>query len=372
MSKKIKVLWVTNAFGCGGAERQMLYMYDILQKYCNYDIRILYYAKVGDELPTENVYTIYIDKAKLGRIKTIKEIAKYIKENDISIMHAFGGCSANIYGRAGALFSKKTVSVGAMLGKKHFVSLGNKIINSLLNLGGNWWTVNNIELIPILERDLKFTAADHIKMLHNGFLSDKDIDYHKNEITEYDIDKKKDFVFCAVGRLQPVKNYKLFIDAASAICKKHENVRFWIIGNGSEYSKLSSQVASLGLESNVKLWGYRTDIDVALSRCDVFVQTSFSEGSPNTIAEAMRASKPIISTKSTDLSEMVLDGENGFSVDNDSTESLIAAMEKVLTLTDAERVAYGVASHNLFEKHFLDKNVAKEFEEFYSMLLEKM
>ncbi|MBR2992908.1 MAG: glycosyltransferase [Clostridiales bacterium] len=369
MSEKTRVLWVTNAFGCGGAERQMLYMYDILSRYCDYDIRIIYYAHVDNELSTENVNALFIDKEKEGRFRTISLIAKYMKENDISIMHAFGGCSANIYGRAAALIVKKCLPIGAMLGKKHFAGVPSKIINSLLNLGGNWWTVNNTELIPILRRDLKFTSNEHIKMLHNGFVSDKEIDYHISELTEYDQDKNNNLVFCAVGRLQPVKNYSLFINAAYKVIQSYSNVRFWIIGNGEEYDKLSNLIKELGIENRVRLWGYRTDIDIALSRADVFVQTSFTEGSPNTIAEAMRASKPIISTNSTDLSEMIENGKNGFIVKNNDLDSLVSAMEQIIELEENERMLMGENSNELFNKSFLDVNVAKEFDSLYSQVL---
>ena len=76
MKEKIKILWVTNAFGCGGAERQMLYMYQILQERCNFDITILYYAKVGDALDIDGVKTVFFDKEKIGGFAVIKEIAK--------------------------------------------------------------------------------------------------------------------------------------------------------------------------------------------------------------------------------------------------------------------------------------------------------
>ena len=120
MNDKIKVLWVANALGFGGAERQMLYMYDIIKEYCNIDVTILYYAKVGNALNIDKYNTVFIDKNKLGPIKTVRAISKYIKENDIQIVHAFGGSSANIYGRFGAVCTK-AIPIGAMLGKKHFV-----------------------------------------------------------------------------------------------------------------------------------------------------------------------------------------------------------------------------------------------------------
>lgn len=371
MDDKIKVLWVTNAFGCGGAERQMLYMYHILQKYTNFDITIAYYAQVGDELNFDGVKTIYIDKGKAGKQAVIRGMVKYIKDNDIRIVHAFGGCSANIYGRLAAALCKKVVPVGAMLGKKHFVSKPIALANSLLNLFGNWWTVNNLELIPILKKDLKFIDPNRIRMIHNGFVPATAIDYHTGEQTEYDLDKQDNFVFTVTGRLQPVKNYPLFLKAAAQIAQKHEKVRFWVVGNGQEAEKLQALAKELNMEDKVRFWGYRTDVDIAMSRSDVFVQTSFTEGSPNTVAEAMRASKPIITTNSTDFSEMVDQGKNGYVVESDNLEQLVEAMEAMLSRTPEQLAQAGNRSYELFDQYFLDTRVAAEFEAFYNEILGK-
>lgn len=368
MSEKIKVLWVTNALGCGGAERQMLYMYDILNKYCNVDITILYYAKVGDALDIEGVKTVFVDKSKVGKVNTVKEISKYIKNNGIQIMHAFGGSSANIYGRFGTLFTK-AIPVGAMLGKRHFAKKSIAAVNSFLNMFGNWWTVNNNDLSPILKKDLAFVNADKIRLLHNGFVPASSIDYQLGTETEYDTDKGDNFVFAVVGRLQPVKNYGLFLRAAKNIVQKHKNVRFWVVGNGSEYESLVELSKGLGIENSVRFWGYRTDIDTVMSRCDCFVQTSFTEGSPNTIAEAMRASKPVVSTRSTDLSEMIEDDKNGYVVESDNCEQLTQAMEKVLLKSEEEYASMCKRSTELFEQNFLDKHVAAEFDKFYNQLI---
>lgn len=368
MSEKIKVLWVTNAFGCGGAERQMLYMYDILSKHSNFDITILYYAKVGDELNVDGVKTVFVDKSKEGSVATARAIHRYIKENGIQIMHAFGGSSANIYGRAGALFTR-AVPVGAMLGKKHFADKKVALVNSFLNIFGNWWTVNNNELTPILKRDLAFVNGEKIKLLHNGFVPAECVDYREGEITDYDEDKGDNFIFSVVGRLQPVKNYGLYLRAAKNILEKHERVRFWVVGNGDEYERLTAQAKELGIEDKVRFWGYRTDVDVAMSRSDCFVQTSFTEGSPNTIAEAMRAGKPIVSTNSTDLSEMIDDDKNGYVVENDNCDELTAAMERILAKSKEERDAMCQRSTELFMQNFLDVRVAAEFDKFYKELL---
>ena len=370
MCDKIKVLWVTNALGCGGAERQMLYMYDIIKEYCNIDVTILYYAKVGNALDIGGYNTVFIDKSKLGPAKTIQSISKYIRENNIQIMHAFGGSSANIYGRFGAV-GTKAVPVGAMLGKKHFAKTTFKIINSFLNLFGNWWTVNNLDLIPILKNDLKFVSSNKIRMLHNGFVPAEKVDYKTGIETEYDLDKGDNFVFMVAGRLQPVKNYGLYLRAAKEVLKTHGKLRFWVVGDGDEYDKLQQTAKELGIEDNVKFWGYSTDVDAIMARSDVFVQTSFTEGSPNTIAEAMRAKKPIISTKSTDLSEMIEDDENGYVTENDNCKVLVEAMNMILGKTHEELEAMGRKSYELFENNFLDVNVAADFQSFYEEILKK-
>lgn len=370
MHDKLRVLWVTNAFGCGGAERQMLYMYSILQRFCNIDVTILYYAKVGDELDYNGVNTVFVDKSQVGKLETVRKISRLIRDNNIQIMHAFGGGSANVYGRLGTIFTN-AVPVGAMLGKRHFAGMGMKIANSLLNLFGNWWTVNNLELVPILKRDLKFVSKKRIRMLHNGFVSADHINYQMDVQTEFDVDKGDNFIFCVVGRLQPVKNYSLYLRAAKRIIQKYEGVRFWVVGNGEEYQHLKEFADELGIGCKVRFWGFRRDADTILSRCDVFVQTSFTEGSPNTIAEAMRAGKPIISTSSTDLSEMIEENQNGYIIPIDDEGQLVKAMERMLQKSQPELKQMGEHSELLFSQTFLDSKVAQEFNNFYHDILKE-
>ena len=158
---------------------------------------------------------------------------------------------------------------------------------------------------------------------------------------------------------------------ARRITQKHEGVRFWVVGNGEEYQHLTELTAELGIGSKVRFWGFRRDVDVILYRCDAFVQTSFTEGSPNTIAEAMRAGKPIISTKSTDLSEMIEQDQNGYIVPNDDEDQLVMAMENILQKSQGEREQMGRHSEALFTRNFLDSRVAQEFDRFYHEILKE-
>lgn len=57
----------------------------------------------------------------------------------------------------------------------------------------------------------------------------------------------------------------------------------------------------------------------------------------------MRAGKPIISTRSTDLSEMIEQDQNGYIVPSDDEDQLVMAMESMLQKSQSEREQMGGA-----------------------------
>lgn len=368
-----KVLWVTNSLGLGGAERQIANMASFLNR-DGFEIDVVYYSNTDTRMLEATNYdfnTIFIDKNRLGNLKCLLEIRKLIVKNQYEIAHAFGGGTANIYMRYAAFFTRTKIVIGAMLGKKHFARIDSKILNSFANLRTNYWTVNNTDLIPILFRDLRFTNKNNVFMLNNGFLDREMIEYKAEETTYYDKLKGSHKVFVIVGRLVKVKNIELFIDAALEIIKESETVDFWIIGDGPMYEKLHNIIHKNKAEDRIKMLGYRSDIDIALDRADIFTLTSFTEGSPNAMAEAMRAKKPLISTKCTSLKQFIIENQNGISVDVNNCEQLITAMKILLSKSNSELLMMGEISYSLFKKNFEIEKVATEFKMLYTSLLER-
>ena len=99
------------------------------------------------------------------------------------------------------------------------------------------------------------------------------------------------------------------------------------------------------------------------------MQTSFTEGTPNTVCEAMRANKPLISTKSCDLSEMIAEDKNGYVVPSDNLPELVGAMKKMLSKSKEELEQMGKVSSEMFTETYLDEKVAKELTDFYQEVL---
>ena len=368
--QKIRVLLVSNTLSCGGAERQITHIANTLNQSGAYEVDVLYYAqKDGAFVASLLREPIYVDKDSLGSFGCVRAICRILKQGKYDILHAAGGGSANIYGRAAALFARTPVIIGAMRGKRHFRGRLQRYVNNLINLFANEWTVNNPALIPILKRDLICIREERVKLLYNSYVSADEIDYRRSENTQYDVEAEESFVFATVGRCAKVKNFPLYLRAAARICKEYAHARFWLIGDGPELESLRSLAQELGIGSKVRFFGYQSDVDVALSRIDAYVQSSDSEGTPNTVLEAMRASCPVIATDSTDFTGILEDGKNGFLVPVGDETALVSAMERMLTLPAALRSEMGRRSSELFQAGFLAERATEIWNAYYRRLL---
>ena len=94
---------------------------------------------------------------------------------------------------------------------------------------------------------------------------------------------------------------------------------------------LLQKIETKHLGDYIYLLGYRTDSEVFLNDCDIFVHPCYVEGFGIAVAEAMMAAKPIIVANSGALPELIDDGKSGLSVDpfdaNTWAEAILKLME---------------------------------------------
>jgi len=114
-----------------------------------------------------------------------------------------------------------------------------------------------------------------------------------------------------VGHLSPRKGHTLWIRAVPEILKEVPGAHFVLVGEGPQRQDLQEQVDALGLSKNVHLLGFRPDIPEILADLDVLLSTSFSEGSPASLKEAMALAKPVIALDGGGVRELITDGVDG-------------------------------------------------------------
>lgn len=105
------------------------------------------------------------------------------------------------------------------------------------------------------------------------------------------LDSTQKIVIC-IGRLEPVKNIALLIQAMQGM-----NANLWIIGEGTLRQSLEAQVKQLNMQDQVAFLGFRTDARDLLQLADVAVLSSDREGFPLVMVEALQADKVMASTK---------------------------------------------------------------------------
>lgn len=97
-----------------------------------------------------------------------------------------------------------------------------------------------------------------------------------------------------IARLAPQKGLDLLLEAATLIKQRGIDFTWLVAGDGPLKAQLNQQIADAALP--VKLLGRREDIGALLSQADVVVQTSYWEGQPLTLREAMQAGRAIVAT----------------------------------------------------------------------------
>lgn len=147
---------------------------------------------------------------------------------------------------------------------------------------------------------------------------------------EMGYNENQKLILC-IGELLPNKNQQMAIRMMPEIVKKFQDAMLLIAGNGPEKNNLENLIAELGLQNNVKLLGYVTNLQDYQHIADVCVSCSKREGLPLNIVEAMMSGTPVVATYNRGHRELITDEQNGYLVSINDNSSMI---EKVLTLLD--------------------------------------
>ena len=117
-----------------------------------------------------------------------------------------------------------------------------------------------------------------------------------------------------VGRLVPIKNHELFLRAARRFVDSGATAGFLIVGGGESESHLQLLARQLDMERHVRFAGWRRDLPSLYRAIDVVTLTSFNEGTPVTLIEAMASARPVVSTAVGGVEDVVEHERNGLLV----------------------------------------------------------
>ena len=180
-----------------------------------------------------------------------------------------------------------------------------------------------------------------------------------------------EYVVGIVGRIEPFKRQKVFVEVAAKVVAQYKKVKFHIVGatlDTPEHRTYEREVRQLvtkyGLQERVHFTGHRTDMPKAMRELDLLV--TLSAGS--VIAEAMAAGKPVIGTPIGSTAEMIVDGKTGYIVPLDPREGIA---DKIVELAkDPNRSGYlGQQARKYAEEAFSVERHVQKVQDVYERLL---
>lgn len=126
----------------------------------------------------------------------------------------------------------------------------------------------------------------------------------QNLLTELNWEPHSRVIMC-VGNLLPCKGHRFAIEAMPLILKQHPHAKLIFAGEGKERVELERLISEFGLQSSVKLLGFRSDATRLLSAADVVVQPSLSEALSLVAIESQMLLRPLVATAVGGLAEVV-------------------------------------------------------------------
>jgi glycosyltransferase involved in cell wall biosynthesis len=131
--------------------------------------------------------------------------------------------------------------------------------------------------------------------------------------------------FISLGRLSPEKGIDRALRALALL--PDLDFEYLLIGDGSSKNELQALAAELGIEKRVKFLGAMKNPFGYLASADLKILTSHYEGFPNVLGEAGACGVPIITFKDLGgIKEIIVEGMNGFTVENGNIHDLAAAI----------------------------------------------
>jgi len=317
-NQKIRVCHLISGDLWAGAEAQAFTMLKSLSTCDDLDIQavILNNGKLYSKLCELGLETHLIDETQHGFFAIRRKLTDLLHDQNIDLVHSHRSKEnvlAGMMKKKG--FTKKLVQTVHGMGEP-FTGL-RKIKTSLTSMMNRSYTRRFFDRIHAVSHDIeirlkKYIGPDRIVTIHNAvdddfFIARPDISKIRNEFGFDD----NDFLIGTAGRMVPVKGYDMFLKTARIVADKNTQAKFLLAGDGPIKADLEKMAKEMGLSGSVKFVGFRDDIIDFLGGLDLFIMTSYHEGIPVVLLEAMALGKPITATAVGGILEVIEDGKSG-------------------------------------------------------------
>ena len=302
----------------------------------------------------------------------LRKIIKIIKEFKPDIVHTHAAKAGALGRRAAYKMGVKQIyhTFHGHVFHSYFGNLKTKVFKEIeKNLAKK--STKIIAISEIQKKELseihRICPAEKIEVIPLGFdltRFNMDKDSKRKKFRKKWNLKENEIAIGIIGRLVPIKNHSFFIDSIKEIIKKSNfPIRAFIVGDGEEKHNLINYVRNINLDYSLDtspatfhFTSWIKEIDEVNSGMDIICLTSLNEGTPVSLIEAQANGKPIVSTKTGGIKNIVLENKTALLSENNDLNSF---SQNLLSLVNNSK------KRQLFSKYGLEKS--EEFN--YSKLI---
>ncbi|MDT8413114.1 MAG: glycosyltransferase [Vicingaceae bacterium] len=396
MAKKIKILRIINRFNLGGPTFNAAY----LTKYMGEEFETLLIG--GEKDDTEESSTFILDslaltptiipemKREIGFKEdkiAYKKLKDIIKEFQPDIVHTHAS-KAGTLGRMAAYKCKVPVIVHTFHGHVFHSYFGKTKTVFYKNIE-RYLAKKSTKIIAISEiqkneltQQHKICKKNKVAIVPLGFdLSRFQENYEtkRNDFRTHYLLEEDEVAIGIIGRLVPIKNHRLFLEAINHLLKKTtKKVRVFIIGDGEEKENLTQYCKELKLDftefskqkkkATITFTSWVKNVDWANAGLDIIALSSLNEGTPVSLIEAQAANNPIVTSNVGGVENVVLKDKTGFIVPPGNVNAFAEALLKLVE-NDVLRKRLSENGWEFVKEKFHYERLVNDMRELYFSLL---
>jgi len=365
MTDKVKILHLTYHMGIGGTEQVIYQLVNHADKSL-FDNSIACIegevGPIGQKLQQTGTTFHVLDRVPGFDNALIKAIRKLLQQNQIDIIHCHQ-YTPFVYGLFAAMFSKTKV-IFTEHGRFHpdRYSWKRRMINPLLGLATYSITAIS-EATKIALAEYEWFPKKSIRVIYNGIEASELPAASATRDNELGL-SDDNLVFGTITRFDTIKNLPMMINAFADIYQKNPSARLLLVGDGDQRPQIEELVSRLKIKPAVIFTGFQTNTKKYMDLIDVYVLSSFSEGTSMTLLEAMSLSKCCVVTAVGGNVEIIQDQQNGLVIESDNTAELAEKM--AMLMQDPQlRQQLGAAANNTFNEKFDLNQMIQQFKHLY-------
>ncbi len=355
----IKLLIIIPTLETGGAERQVLYLMQGLDRN-KFDVHLCLLRKGGlfeTKLP-DHVSRFYLPNYK-KLIRSTRIIKNYIREHKIELVHSFLGPANAFITALRFTPGPKPLLISSQRGI-HYSYLNKwTLLSYVSHRAADWVIANSGATRDNCAHFLKI-KKQKILVIPNGI---EDTYFQINHTESHKLKERFNQgtpLILTVGRFDRLKGHQLILSAVQPLLKSGASFNLALVGDGPLKQELEQTFNGEG----IRFFGKTLEVARFLGIADLFCLATYSEGLSNVLLEAMAGGVPVITTSIPANLEIIRHNETGILVPPGDVAALTEAIQWALNNPgDMAKMAANAKAY--VQENFTVNRMVERFERIY-------